>query len=115
LLYTDGLVEAENASGESFGEAALPAFINEKWNCGTEQFVELLLREALVWSRDGPGKGQEDDITIVVIDLKGRAGHHDGCQGIPNHLSDPVPTSSACTIKSLDQLALRTTQEERQG
>jgi serine phosphatase RsbU (regulator of sigma subunit) len=69
LLYTDGLAEAENASGESFGDAALPAFINEKQDCGTEQFVELLLGEALAWSRNG----QEDDITIVAIDLKGPA------------------------------------------
>lgn len=73
LLYTDGLVDVENASGESFGEAALPTFINEKRHCGTEQFVELLLREALAWSRDGSGKAQEDDITIVVIDLESRA------------------------------------------
>jgi len=73
LLYTDGLIEAENALGESFGEAALQAFINERRNSGTEQFAELLLREALAWSRDGRGKGQEDDITFVVIDLKGEA------------------------------------------
>ena len=70
LLYTDGLIEAENASGESFGEAALPALIHNNQNCGTEVFIDLLLREALNWSRRGPGKGQEDDITIVVIDLK---------------------------------------------
>jgi sigma-B regulation protein RsbU (phosphoserine phosphatase) len=70
LLYTDGLIEAENASGESFGRAALPALINKNQNCGTEQFADLLLREALAWSRHGPGRGQEDDITILVIDLK---------------------------------------------
>jgi phosphoserine phosphatase RsbU/P len=71
LLFTDGLSEAENASGESFGESALKAFINDKRSCGTEQFADLLLREVLIWSRDGQGKRQEDDITFVVIDLKG--------------------------------------------
>jgi phosphoserine phosphatase RsbU/P len=71
LLYTDGLAEAENASGESFGEAALHAFISEKQYCGAEQFVEQLLEEALAWSRNG----QKDDITIVAIDLKGPAHH----------------------------------------
>jgi sigma-B regulation protein RsbU (phosphoserine phosphatase) len=65
LLYTDGLAEAENASGESFGDAALRTFINEKQDYGTEQFVELLLKEVLAWSHDG----QEDDITIVAIDF----------------------------------------------
>jgi sigma-B regulation protein RsbU (phosphoserine phosphatase) len=69
LLYTDGLAEAENSSGESFGDAALRAFIDEKQDLGTEQFVELLLEEVLAWSRNG----QEDDITIVAIDLKGPA------------------------------------------
>jgi phosphoserine phosphatase RsbU/P len=71
LLYTDGLTEAENSSGEPFGDVALSAFIRDKRNFGTEQFADLLLREAIAWSRDGRGKGQEDDITFVVIDLKG--------------------------------------------
>jgi serine phosphatase RsbU (regulator of sigma subunit) len=44
LLYSDGLVEAENADGESFGDTALPNFIQKKQNLGAEQFVDLLLR-----------------------------------------------------------------------
>lgn len=77
LVYTDGLIEAENASGKSFGEAALSAFIRDNRNVGTEQFADLLLREALAWSRNGWGTGQKDDITFVVIDLKGGAEHDD--------------------------------------
>jgi sigma-B regulation protein RsbU (phosphoserine phosphatase) len=84
LLYTDGLIEAENASGESFGEAALPAFINKNRHCGAEQFADLLLQDALDWTRDGPEKGQEDDITLVVIDLKGREDRFRwGPRGVP--------------------------------
>jgi sigma-B regulation protein RsbU (phosphoserine phosphatase) len=71
LLYTDGLTEAENASGEPFGEVALSAFIRDHRNVGTEQFADLLLRDALAWSRKGRGTGQEDDITFVVVDLMG--------------------------------------------
>src|ERR1035438_964326 len=37
LLYTDGLTEAENAAEESFGETALPAFIRDMRDCGTEE------------------------------------------------------------------------------
>jgi len=73
LLYSDGLVEAENASGESFGDAALPAFIQEKQNLGAEQFVDLLLKKVLAWSHGGPSGGQEDDITIVVMDIQDSA------------------------------------------
>jgi sigma-B regulation protein RsbU (phosphoserine phosphatase) len=82
LLYTDGLTEAENGYGESFGEVALSAFMRDRRGCGTEQFADLLLREALAWSRDGRGKGQEDDITFVVIDMKGNT-DHDCIAGLP--------------------------------
>ncbi len=70
LLYSDGLVDAENAAGESFGDAALPAFIQAKQNLGAEQFVDLLLKKVLAWSRGGSAGGQEDDITIVVMDIQ---------------------------------------------
>ena len=72
LLYTDGLTDAENAAGESFGDAALSTFIQEKQDLQAEQFVDLLLKEALAWSYAGTRARQEDDITILVIDL-----HHD--------------------------------------
>lgn len=77
LLYTDGLIEAENTFGESFGEVALSAFIRDKRNVGTEQFADLLLQETLAWSRKGRGTRQEDDITFMVIDLKGTAENDD--------------------------------------
>jgi sigma-B regulation protein RsbU (phosphoserine phosphatase) len=76
LLYSDGLVEAENDEGESFGDAALPNFIQQKQGLGAEQFVDLLLKKVLAWSRGESMKGQEDDITIVVIDIKNSAESH---------------------------------------
>ena len=68
LLYTDGLL-AENAAGESFGDAALSAFIEEKQDLGAEQFVDSLLGEVLSWSSDGTQLRQKDDITILVMDF----------------------------------------------
>jgi phosphoserine phosphatase RsbU/P len=73
LLYSDGLVEAENTSGESFGDTALPAFIQEKQNLGPEQFLDLLIKKVLAWSQGGPSARQEDDITIVVMDIQDSA------------------------------------------
>ncbi len=73
LLYTDGLLEAENAAGESFGEAALATFIKERQELGAEEFVDLLLKEVLEWSSDGSRARQEDDITIVILDIHHRA------------------------------------------
>lgn len=69
LLYTDGLLEAENAAGESFGDAALLTFIREGQEFGAEQFVDLLLKEVLEWSSKGTRAQQEDDITIIAIDI----------------------------------------------
>lgn len=69
LLYTDGLTDAENAAGEAFGDSALPAFIRDNQDADTEEFIDLLLKEVLAWSSNGPGGGQEDDITAMVIDI----------------------------------------------
>jgi phosphoserine phosphatase RsbU/P len=40
LLYTDGLLEAENAGGESFGDDALPTFIQNYQDLGSERLVD---------------------------------------------------------------------------
>jgi sigma-B regulation protein RsbU (phosphoserine phosphatase) len=71
LLYTDGLLEAENTAGQSFGDAALPTFIQKQEGLGAEQFLDLLLSEVLAWSRNGTEPRQEDDITMLVIDIHG--------------------------------------------
>jgi phosphoserine phosphatase RsbU/P len=73
LLYTDGLAEAENAMEESFGDGALAAFIREKQDLATDQFADLLLKEVLNWSLKGPRRAQEDDITMIVVDVFGGA------------------------------------------
>jgi serine phosphatase RsbU (regulator of sigma subunit) len=69
-------VEAENAEGKSFGDAALPNFIQEKQSLEADEFVDLLLENVLAWSGGGSMKGQEDDITIIVIDIGDGAKSH---------------------------------------
>ena len=72
LLYTDGLLEAENAAGQPFGDVALAQFIEARQDLKAEPFVEQLLKEVLVWSRESGGPGQSDDITVIVIDVRER-------------------------------------------
>jgi len=72
LLYTDGVLEAENAGGQSFGDAMIPTLLREKQDLETEQFADLLLREVLAWSSDGTQSHQGDDITMLVVDIHGR-------------------------------------------
>jgi len=69
LLYTDGLVEAENARGEPFGEARLGDFMTTHQEVPAEQFAERLLDEVLGWPENGSARAQADDITVVVIDI----------------------------------------------
>ena len=64
ILYTDGLVEAKNSSGEMIGyenfRAALPELIE---NCAVE--TEARIRR---WHADfSPLKVPEDDISLVVV------------------------------------------------
>ena len=66
LIYSDGLTEAENRKGESFGDAVLPGFFVAKQNLSAEAFAETLLQSVLAWSGED---SQADDITFVVVDL----------------------------------------------
>lgn len=68
LLFTDGLIEAENEHEESFGDRALPEFIARHQSANAEVFCETLQEEILRWSR-WMGRGPADDITLVVIDI----------------------------------------------
>jgi phosphoserine phosphatase RsbU/P len=68
LLYTDGLTEAENASGEPFGDRALRAFLARHQSIDADAFSQSLQEEVLQWSR-AIDHGPADDITVVVIDI----------------------------------------------
>jgi phosphoserine phosphatase RsbU/P len=72
LLYTDGLLEAENADGQPFGDFVLAQFIQAQQHLETEPFAEQLLNEVLAWSQKSNRSGQSDDITVIVIDVTER-------------------------------------------
>jgi sigma-B regulation protein RsbU (phosphoserine phosphatase) len=69
LIYSDGLTEAENGKGESFGDAVLPDFFLLKQKLSAETFAEALLQSVLAWSVVDSRPGQADDITFVIVDL----------------------------------------------
>ena len=70
LLYSDGLTEAENSLGTSFGDGRLPGLIAASQSLDTEAFASRLLDEVLQWSSRGSEQVQADDITFVVIDIR---------------------------------------------
>jgi sigma-B regulation protein RsbU (phosphoserine phosphatase) len=66
LLYTDGLVEAENEAREMFGRERLEPFVRAHVHLGARQLCEALYAEMKSFTGE---KQLKDDTTIVVIKL----------------------------------------------
>jgi phosphoserine phosphatase RsbU/P len=64
VLYTDGVIEAENAASEIFGYERLEDLIRANRQLKPRGLVALLLRELRVWAGEAL---QSDDVTIVVL------------------------------------------------
>jgi len=66
LLYTDGVIEPENASGESFGDCKLEEVVRTHQSCSPSELSDQLLSEIRLWQP--ASLAQQDDITLIVID-----------------------------------------------
>jgi phosphoserine phosphatase RsbU/P len=67
LLYTDGVVEPENVAGESFGDYRLEQIVRDNQSRPASELSDRLLAEVQAWQP--ASKSQQDDITLVVIDV----------------------------------------------
>ena len=67
LLYTDGLVEPENAGGESFGDGELPRILLESVKKSPTELLTQLLAEVRRWPP--PSIALQDDVTLMAIDV----------------------------------------------
>lgn len=67
LMYTDGIIEAENEAGEFFGEDRLEKFIAGHDAEDAESFADRLLAYISEWT--GGEHRLDDDIAFVVLDL----------------------------------------------
>jgi sigma-B regulation protein RsbU (phosphoserine phosphatase) len=63
LLYTDGIVEASNASGEFFGQEALCALLNQTSAVAPADAADRIISAVQQWSAS-----QDDDLTVLVCD-----------------------------------------------
>jgi len=63
FIYSDGLTEAENASGDMFGEDRVKEIILREAPCGAENLYEAILPALQDFIR---GQAQTDDITFVI-------------------------------------------------
>ena len=63
------MIEAENSRGEFFGEIRLQDVIGDNLLRPPAEFADALLSEITRWRP--AGAPQQDDITIVVVDVEG--------------------------------------------
>ncbi len=63
LLYTDGLLEAVNAQGDSFGQEALSAVLRETGGVAASAAADQIIASVQRWAAL-----QEDDLTVLVCD-----------------------------------------------
>ncbi|HVJ08229.1 MAG TPA: PP2C family protein-serine/threonine phosphatase [Acidisarcina sp.] len=66
LMYTDGMVEPENAGGDSFGDGKLEQVVRNNQSRPPSELVDQLLTEIQRWQP--ASTAQQDDITLIVID-----------------------------------------------
>ena len=84
LLYTDGLLEASNAAGESFSDA-LDGRVARYRELSANAFADALMSDLKGWTQGSGVHAQEDDLTLVVVDVA----------GAPNDHADSTPLQSA--------------------
>jgi phosphoserine phosphatase RsbU/P len=65
LLYTDGIIEAENAGGEEFGYERVGNLLHASAKMAAEEAADLILNTVSSWS-----PSQSDDLTVIVCDYK---------------------------------------------
>lgn len=67
LLYTDGLVEPENASGEPFGDRELENVLRAHGRAPGAELADEILAALGKWQ--SAEKSQQDDITLITIEV----------------------------------------------
>jgi sigma-B regulation protein RsbU (phosphoserine phosphatase) len=68
VLYTDGVTEAFNASGEEFGEARLVEVVQRHYQLPPDDLIREIHREISAFAGSQP---QADDITLLVLRASG--------------------------------------------
>src|SRR5208282_449770 len=63
LLYTDGLIEAVNANGDSFGQDALSALLRQTAELPPSAASDKIISSVQQWSAV-----QDDDLTVLICD-----------------------------------------------
>jgi len=66
VLYTDGLVEVSDATGEEFDESRLLEALRRHASLPPDQILEKLIEQARLFSK---GEGFDDDVCLVAMEV----------------------------------------------
>lgn len=67
VVYTDGIAEAPNPSGEEFGLDGLLKIVEAESDLPSNAFADRILEAVARWTGRSAGQNNDDDITLVVI------------------------------------------------
>ena len=67
LLYTDGVIETENARGEAFGDKKFEEIIRANPSRPPSELSDRILAELKTWRPSSAQ--QQDDITLIIVDV----------------------------------------------
>ncbi len=67
FLYSDGLIEAMNPTGEHFGKQRFFDFLIENQSVTLEESVQLLKKQIVSWSAN---QSLQDDLSILAIEMQ---------------------------------------------
>ncbi len=98
FLYTDGIIEARNKKGKSYGIKKLQKFIQENQNLPTKDLVLNLHEEILDFSESEP---PHDDFTVVSFKYDM---HYQNKEEVPLKIIEKTVTSSKANIKVIRDL-----------
>jgi phosphoserine phosphatase RsbU/P len=65
LLYTDGIVEATNAQGESFGQDGLSTVLRKACGLAPAAAADRIISSVQAWAAS-----QDDDLTVLICDYR---------------------------------------------
>ncbi len=69
LIYTDGILECRNRSGEIFGSENLYQLFRETKGCTPEEALEAIITKAAQWTGKVSGVHFDDDVCLICIDI----------------------------------------------
>jgi serine phosphatase RsbU (regulator of sigma subunit) len=68
LLYTDGITEAANGSGELFGEVRLGELLKELHQLPPQELIDRIFQQVRLFSGS---HSFNDDVSLVVLQVMG--------------------------------------------